>query len=82
MLNWPGPGAGDCRAGWRLASKSVAGDHARSLRPWSAICINPEAYVEADIDFHLALAEAVGNPLILSLLDSCRPAARAARAHL
>jgi GntR family transcriptional repressor for pyruvate dehydrogenase complex len=31
---------------------------------------NPEAYVEADLDFHLALAEAVGNPLILSLLDS------------
>jgi GntR family transcriptional repressor for pyruvate dehydrogenase complex len=31
---------------------------------------HPEAYVEADLDFHLALAEAVGNPLILSLLDS------------
>jgi GntR family transcriptional regulator, transcriptional repressor for pyruvate dehydrogenase complex len=31
---------------------------------------DPDAYVEADLDFHLALAEAVGNPLILSLLDS------------
>ena len=31
---------------------------------------NPSAYIEADLDFHLALAEAVGNPLILSLLDS------------
>jgi GntR family transcriptional regulator, transcriptional repressor for pyruvate dehydrogenase complex len=31
---------------------------------------DPGAYVEADLDFHLALAEAVGNPLILSLLDS------------
>jgi GntR family transcriptional repressor for pyruvate dehydrogenase complex len=31
---------------------------------------DPEAFVEADLDFHLALAEAVGNPLILSLLDS------------
>ncbi len=31
---------------------------------------NPEAYIEADLDFHLALAEAVGNPLILSLIDS------------
>jgi len=31
---------------------------------------DPDAYIEADLDFHLALAEAVENPLILSLLDS------------
>ena len=31
---------------------------------------DPDAYVEADLDFHLALAEAAGNPLILSLLDA------------
>src|ERR1700704_2664861 len=31
---------------------------------------DPDAYIEADLDFHLALAEAVGNPLVLSLLDS------------
>lgn len=31
---------------------------------------NPDAYIEADLDFHLALAEAAANPLILSLLDS------------
>jgi GntR family transcriptional repressor for pyruvate dehydrogenase complex len=30
----------------------------------------PEAYIEADLDFHLALAEAAANPLILSLIDS------------
>src|ERR1700734_704618 len=29
-----------------------------------------DAYIEADLDFHLALAEAAANPLILSLLDS------------
>lgn len=29
-----------------------------------------EAFIEADLDFHLAMAEAVGNPVILSLLDS------------
>jgi GntR family transcriptional regulator, transcriptional repressor for pyruvate dehydrogenase complex len=31
---------------------------------------DPDSYIEADLDFHLAMAEAVGNPLILSLLDS------------
>ncbi len=31
---------------------------------------DPDAYIEADLDFHLALAEGAGNPIILSLLDS------------
>jgi GntR family transcriptional regulator, transcriptional repressor for pyruvate dehydrogenase complex len=31
---------------------------------------DPEAYIEADLDFHLALAETAANPLILSLIDS------------
>ena len=31
---------------------------------------NPDIYIEADLDFHLALAECASNPLILSLLDS------------
>ena len=31
---------------------------------------DPDAYIEADLDFHLALAEAAANPLVLSLLDS------------
>ena len=29
-----------------------------------------EAFIEADLDFHLALAEAAANPIILSLIDS------------
>jgi DNA-binding FadR family transcriptional regulator len=29
-----------------------------------------DAYVEADLDFHLALAEAAANPIVLSLIDS------------
>ncbi len=31
---------------------------------------DPQTYIEADLDFHLALAEAASNPLILSLIDS------------
>jgi GntR family transcriptional regulator, transcriptional repressor for pyruvate dehydrogenase complex len=31
---------------------------------------DPDAYIEADLDFHLALAEGADNPIILSLLDS------------
>jgi len=31
---------------------------------------DPDAYIEADLDFHLALAEAAGNPIVLSLIDS------------
>jgi GntR family transcriptional repressor for pyruvate dehydrogenase complex len=31
---------------------------------------DPDAYIEADLDFHLALGEAASNPLILSLIDS------------
>ena len=31
---------------------------------------DPDGYIEADLDFHLALAEAASNPLILSLIDS------------
>jgi GntR family transcriptional repressor for pyruvate dehydrogenase complex len=29
-----------------------------------------DQYIEADLDFHLALAEAAANPIILSLIDS------------
>jgi GntR family transcriptional repressor for pyruvate dehydrogenase complex len=31
---------------------------------------DPEAFIEADLDFHLTLAEAAANPIILSLIDS------------
>ncbi len=29
-----------------------------------------DAFIEADLDFHLAMAEAAGNPIVLSLIDS------------
>jgi len=31
---------------------------------------DPAAFIEADLDFHLALAEAAQNPLVLALIDS------------
>jgi GntR family transcriptional repressor for pyruvate dehydrogenase complex len=31
---------------------------------------DPQSFIEADLDFHLLLAEATGNPIILSLIDS------------
>ena len=31
---------------------------------------NSDAFIEADLDFHLALAEAAANPIVLSLIDS------------
>jgi len=31
---------------------------------------DPDTYIEADLDFHLALAEGAANPVILSLIDS------------
>ncbi|MGA9640043.1 MAG: FadR/GntR family transcriptional regulator [Terriglobales bacterium] len=43
---------------------------------------DPDAFVEADLDFHLALAEAVGNPLILSMLDSIVGLLREQRARI
>ncbi len=36
-------------------------DHARR---------DSDAFIEADLDFHLALAEAAANPIVLSLIDS------------
>lgn len=41
-----------------------------AVRVMDAAQRDPEAFIEADLDFHLALAEAAANPLILSLIDS------------
>ena len=38
-------------------------------------------YIEADLDFHLELADAAGNPIILSLIDSIVGALRDQRTH-
>jgi GntR family transcriptional repressor for pyruvate dehydrogenase complex len=41
-----------------------------SISVMDAARLDAEAFIEGDLDFHLALAEAAGNPFILSLIDS------------
>ncbi|MBZ5642425.1 MAG: FadR family transcriptional regulator [Acidobacteriia bacterium] len=41
-----------------------------AIRVMDAAQRDLEAFIEADLDFHLALAEAAANPIILSLIDS------------
>jgi GntR family transcriptional repressor for pyruvate dehydrogenase complex len=57
-----------------LAATRVETQHLAAMREAIAVMDgsrqDPDAYIEADLDFHLALAEAAANPLILSLLDS------------
>ena len=57
-----------------LAAERVKREDLQAMREAVAVMEraqkDPEAYIEADLDFHLALAEAVANPLILSLIDS------------
>jgi DNA-binding FadR family transcriptional regulator len=57
-----------------LAATRVTEEDLAALREAVAVMDraqkDPAAYIEADLDFHLALAEAAANPLILSLIDS------------
>lgn len=57
-----------------LAAKRADEEDLASMREQVAIMDSarkdPETFIEADLDFHLALAEAAANPLILLLIDS------------
>lgn len=57
-----------------LAATRAKEQHLRTMREaFQAMDENlddPDGYIEADLEFHLGLAQAAGNPLILSLLDS------------
>ena len=57
-----------------LAATRVEEQHLALMREAIAVMdraqMDADAYIEADLDFHLALAEAAGNPIILSLVDS------------
>jgi GntR family transcriptional regulator, transcriptional repressor for pyruvate dehydrogenase complex len=57
-----------------LAAERSEAQHLTAMREALAVMDSarrdPDAFIEGDLDFHLALAEAAGNPLILSLIDS------------
>jgi GntR family transcriptional repressor for pyruvate dehydrogenase complex len=57
-----------------LAATRADAEDVSSMREQVAVmdgaCKDPDAFIEADLDFHLALAEAAANPIILSLIDS------------
>jgi GntR family transcriptional repressor for pyruvate dehydrogenase complex len=57
-----------------LAAERAEEQHLASMREavdvMDAARQDAEAFIEADLDFHFALAEAAANPLILSLIDS------------
>jgi GntR family transcriptional repressor for pyruvate dehydrogenase complex len=57
-----------------LAAERSEAQHLTAMREALAVMdsarSDPDAFIEGDLDFHLALAEAAGNPLILSLIDS------------
>jgi len=56
-------------AATRADAESLAALH-EAVEIMDAAMRDPEAFIEADLDFHLALAEAASNPLVLSLIDS------------
>lgn len=57
-----------------LAARRAEEQHIAAMREAYAVMdrsqSDPAAFIESDLDFHLALAEAAGNPIILSLIDS------------
>lgn len=57
-----------------LAAARAEEQHLAAMREAIAVMDrerqDPDAFIEADLDFHLALAEAAANPIILSLIDS------------
>jgi len=52
------------------ANEEMVNEMREAVRIMDVARQDPEAYIEADLDFHLALAEAAANPIILSLIDS------------
>lgn len=57
------------RAAMRAGEKHVSAMR-EAMAAMDANHANAPAFIEADLDFHLALAEAAQNPLVLALIDS------------
>ncbi len=57
------------RAAVRAEEKHLAAMR-EAVAAMEAATSNADAFIEADLDFHLALAEATENPLVLTLIDS------------
>ena len=57
------------RAAERAGDKQLAAMR-EAIATMDASPHDPPAFIEADLDFHLALAEAAHNPLVLALIDS------------
>ena len=54
----------------RRADEQHLGTMREAVAVMDASLHDAEAFIEADLDFHLSLAEAAANPIILSLIDS------------
>lgn len=57
----------------RAAARATDKDYVamrEAIATMDATLNDPDAYIEADLDFHLALAEATENPVFLTLIDS------------
>jgi GntR family transcriptional repressor for pyruvate dehydrogenase complex len=69
-----------------LAASRAKAEHLKALREavatMDAALNDADAFIEADLDFHLALAEATQNPLMLTLLDSIVDVLREQRANI
>jgi GntR family transcriptional repressor for pyruvate dehydrogenase complex len=57
------------RAAMRAGEKHLSAMR-EAMAAMDANRANAPAFIEADLDFHLALAEAAQNPLVLALIDS------------
>ncbi len=68
-----------------LAALRATSDDLASMKEAYAVMersrADADAYIEADLDFHLELAEAMGNPLVLSMIDSIVEVLREQRLH-